>query len=163
MSFQNIFLSLGSNLGDRLSNLSLCVNLIGTELGPVINLSTIYETEPWGKSNQPNYLNQAIQIETYLEPSELLSACQHIEREMGRQRDEKWGARLIDIDIIYFGDKILTSDRLIVPHPRIAERKFVLAPLNEISPAFLHPIHQKSNQELLSKCKDVLAVKFFQP
>src|ERR1041385_7937434 len=129
MRNENVFLLIGGNLGDRLDNLSRCTDLIRAELGPIIKLSSIYETAPWGKSDQPNYLNQAIQIETKFDPTELLTRCLSIEKQLGRERDQKWGARLIDIDIIYFNDLIMNSQDLIIPHPRMAERKFVLEPL----------------------------------
>ena len=163
MLFKNIFLLLGSNLGDRLANLNQSGNLIQLQLGPIIKQSSVYETAPWGKSDQPNYLNQALQIETHLKPQELLSACLTIERLMGRHRDEKWGARLIDIDIVYFDDRIINSNELIVPHPRMTERKFVLTPLVEINPGFVHPVIKKNNRELLNVCKDELSIAVFKP
>jgi 2-amino-4-hydroxy-6-hydroxymethyldihydropteridine diphosphokinase len=148
-------------LDDRLSNLNRCTKMIGAELGEIIKLSSIYETAPWGKSDQPDYLNQAVQIETNYEPLELLSGCLTIEKKMGRARDEKWGARLIDIDIIYFNDQILNSPDLIIPHARMAERKFVLMPLTEISQSYIHPVLKKTNEELLRDCKDQLPIKYF--
>lgn len=152
---------LGGNLGDRVSNLRHCNTLIEELLGPIVENSSIYETEPWGKSDQPSFLNQALQIETSLPPMELLSACLTIEKKMGRSRDEKWGARVIDIDIIYFDGQILNSIDLILPHPRMAERKFVLTPLAEINPSFVHPVLLKTNEELLKECKDQLSVRYF--
>ena len=163
MKHKNIFLLIGSNLGDRLGNLNRCASLISTELGSIIRLSSVYETAPWGKFDQPNYLNQAVQIDTNFEPIELLSGCLTIEKQMGRERDEKWGARSIDIDIIYFNDRIVSSPNLIIPHPRMTERKFVLTPLAEISPNFIHPVLKKTNEELLKDSKDQLPVKHFYP
>lgn len=161
MLYKNVFLLLGGNLGDRVSNLRHCNTLIEELLGPIVENSSIYETEPWGKSDQPSFLNQALQIETSLPPMELLSACLTIEKKMGRSRDEKWGARVIDIDIIYFDNQILNSIDLILPHPRMAERKFVLTPLAEINPSFVHPVLLKTNEELLKECKDQLSVRYF--
>ncbi len=161
MLYKNVFLLLGGNLGDRVSNLRHCNTLIEELLGPIVENSSIYETEPWGKSDQPSFLNQALQIETSLPPMELLSACLTIEKKMGRSRDEKWGARVIDIDIIYFDGQILNSIDLILPHPRMAERKFVLTPLAEINPSFVHPVLLKTNEELLKECKDQLSVRYF--
>lgn len=158
---KNIFLLLGSNLGDRLTNLDRGRILIEELTGSIVKKSSIYETSAWGKTDQPDYLNQAVQIETALRPNELLSACLNIEKKIGRQRIEKWGARLIDIDIIYFGGKIIHSNELIIPHPRMAERRFVLVPLTEINPDFVHPILMKTNEELLKQCKDDLLVKYF--
>lgn len=162
MHYQNIFLLLGSNLGDRVSNLSKCTKLIELQIGVVINRSAIYETAPWGRANQPNFLNQALQVDSNLPPNKLLSTCLAIEKNLGRIRDETWAERIIDIDIIYFDNKIIDTDELKVPHPRMAERKFVLTPLAEISPEFLHPILKKTNRELLNECLDLLAVTVFQ-
>lgn len=159
MKYQNIFLLIGSNLGGRLSNLNRCVDLISTELGSIIKPSSVYETAPWGKSDQPNYLNQAIQIETNFGPAELLGRCLTLEKQLGRERKEKWGARVIDVDLIYFNDRIINSKDLVIPHPRMTERKFVLEPLTEISPNFMHPLLKKTNQELLTDCKDQLPIK----
>ncbi|MBI1768044.1 MAG: 2-amino-4-hydroxy-6-hydroxymethyldihydropteridine diphosphokinase [Bacteroidetes bacterium] len=163
MLYKNIFLLLGSNLGDRLSCLSLCLELIEEHVGTIIKKSSIYETTAWGRTDQPDFLNQAIEIETPFPPTELLSACQNIEKKIGRQREEKWGARTIDIDIIYFGDKIIHSNELTIPHPRMTERKFVLIPLTQISPSFVHPILKKTSEELLKQCRDELLVKYFSP
>ncbi len=163
MLSKDIFLLLGSNLGDRLSNLQLCLEFIKENAGPILKLSSVYETAAWGKTDQPDFLNQAVQIETALQPNELLSACLNIEKKIGRQRKEKWRERLIDIDIIYFNDKTINSNELVIPHPRMAERRFVLVPLTEISPDFVHPILMKTNEELLKQCIDGLLVKYFQP
>lgn len=158
---QNIFLLTGSNLGDRLRILHNCSELIELELGHIIERSPVYQTAPWGKTDQANFLNQALQIETVLQPQELLTLCLSIEKKIGRVRDAKWGARTIDIDIVYFDNKIVDLDNLKIPHPRIAERRFVLVPLNEVAPEFVHPIFKKTNAQLLQECVDPLDVKTF--
>jgi 2-amino-4-hydroxy-6-hydroxymethyldihydropteridine diphosphokinase len=161
MIHKNIFLLLGSNSGDRFSQLRTAIEFIGKEIGNVVATSKIYETAPWGKADQPHFLNQAIKIETLLSPNELLVKVQSIEQVLGRTRVEKWGERSIDIDVIYFADKIIDNSDLIIPHPHLAERRFVLIPLVEISPEFVHPMLQKSNAELLKECNDTLTVKEF--
>lgn len=161
MPYQNIFLLLGSNLGGRLENLNKCTALIELQIGSLINRSSVYETAPWGKADQDNFLNQALQIESSLQPHELLQACVAIEKKIGRVRSQKWEARTIDIDIIYFDNKIIDNCDLKIPHSRIAERRFVLVPINEIAAEFVHPIFLKTNAQLLQDCTDPLDVKFF--
>jgi 2-amino-4-hydroxy-6-hydroxymethyldihydropteridine diphosphokinase len=161
MIHKNIFLLLGSNVGDRPGQLSMAIDLIEKEIGKTIVMSKIYETAPWGKADQPHFLNRAIEIESQFSPHELLNKVKSIEQTLGRTRLEKWGERSIDIDIIYFEDKIIDSSHLVIPHPHIAERRFVLTPLVEISPEFVHPLLKKSNTELLMECKDTLDVTAF--
>jgi 2-amino-4-hydroxy-6-hydroxymethyldihydropteridine diphosphokinase len=161
MLHRNIFLLLGSNSGDRAGQLKLANEFVEREMGTIVARSAIYETAPWGKTNQPHFLNQALQIESPLSPGELLLKVQLIESTLGRTRLEKWGERSIDIDIIYFGDKIIRAPDLVIPHPHLAERKFVLVPLAEIRPEFTHPVLQKSNAQLLRMCDDPLTVKEF--
>jgi len=161
MNHKDIFLLIGGNSGDRLGQLKIASELITKEIGATVAKSKIYETAPWGKEDQPHFLNQAIKIETPFSPSELLIKVQGIEQKLGRTRVEKWGERLIDIDIIYFGNKIIDKSDLVIPHPHLTERKFVLIPLTEISPEFVHPVLQKSNAQLLKDCRDTLPVKEF--
>jgi len=158
---ENVFLLLGSNLGDRLVCLRYGIAEIERHLGLVVRRSQIYETAPWGKTDQPNYLNQAVQIETQLSSSDLLNKMLDIEKSLGRTREEKWAARTLDIDLIYFGNQIIQTPHLIVPHPRIAERRFVLTPLAEISSDFIHPVLKKTNTTLLKECSDGSSVKIF--
>ena len=148
-------------MGDRLSNLNKGAKLIETQIGSILKRSAVYETAAWGKTDQPNFLNQALHVKSTLLPIELLESCLTIEKKMGRIRDEKWAERTIDIDIIYFDNKIIDSEELKIPHPRLAERRFVLMPLVEISPEFVHPVLRKTNQELLAICPDKLAVDVF--
>ena len=154
-----IYLLLGSNLADRLSNLRTAANLLQQEGVKILNESSVYETEPWGTSNQPWFLNVVLQVETLLSENELLGVCLKVEQEMGRVRDKKWGARLIDIDILYFNDSILKTENLAIPHPGIEERRFTLMPLCEIAPEETHPVLNQSQVILLSKCQDRLDCK----
>ena len=126
------FLGLGTNLSDRHKNLSNAIDLIGKQIGEVIKQSSIHETKAWGKTDQPDFLNMVIQVETTLSPQKLLEKCLSIEDQIGRIRKEKWGPRLIDIDILYYNDLKIEEENLKIPHPFINEREFVLKPLTEI-------------------------------
>jgi 2-amino-4-hydroxy-6-hydroxymethyldihydropteridine diphosphokinase len=156
-----IFLLTGGNLGDRLEYLQKAYKLIESKVGTVLEKSSIYETAPWGYSEQQAFLNQVLCITTTLQPMELLQQLLCIELEMGRQRLEKMGPRVIDIDILFYGNQIISTPDLIVPHPRISERRFVLTPLGEIAPDFIHPVLKKTINELLEICGDQLEVKFY--
>lgn len=153
-----VFLLLGSNLGDRPQVLAAAREAIGEQAGSIVNQSAIYETAPWGITDQPAFLNQVIEISTSLLPEDLLRIILNIEHDLGRVRYERWGARVIDIDILYFGQTVMDSARLTLPHPRIQDRRFVLAPLAEIAPNFLHPVLQKTSSKLLEECPDTSAV-----
>lgn len=158
---RNIFLLLGSNSGDRAAQLTRATELIEREVGIVITRSKRYETAPWGKSDQPDFLNQVLRLESPLTPVDLLFKVQEIEQTLGRTPTVKWGERSIDIDILYFDDTVIDIPGLTVPHAHLAERRFVLVPLAEISPAFVHPLLRKTNLELLTACEDPLSVKEF--
>ncbi len=151
-----IYLLLGSNLGDRLDNLRIAIRLLQREKIKILNESSIYETEPWGTRDQPWFYNAVLQIETSFKENELLAVCLKVEEEMGRKRSEKWGARLIDIDILYYKDSVVESDNLTIPHPGIKDRRFTLMPLSEIAGEETHPVFGKSQVILLSKCTDEL-------
>lgn len=157
-AFQNVFLLLGSNLGDRLQILESAEMLIKERIGKIQSASSIYETAPWGVLDQPAFLNQILIVSTALSPEEVLRIVLEIEHELGRVRYERWGARVIDIDMLYYQDLILDSARLTLPHPRLHERRFTLVPLNEIAPDFIHPFLQKTTSQLLSECSDPGAV-----
>jgi 2-amino-4-hydroxy-6-hydroxymethyldihydropteridine diphosphokinase len=128
--------------------------LIQSRIGVLSKRSSFYETAPWGVVDQPAYLNQVLEVSTQLQPEEVLRYILEIEHELGRVRYERWGARVIDIDLLYFGDDIRDTARLTLPHPRLHERKFVLIPMVEIAPDFIHPLFQKSQATLLSDCTD---------
>ena len=153
-----VFLLLGSNLGDRPQVLAAAREMIAGQAGSIVNQSAIYETAPWGITDQPAFLNQVLEITTSLLPEDLLRIILNIEHDLGRIRYERWGARVIDIDILYFGQTIMDSARLTLPHPRIQDRRFVLAPLAEIAPGFIHPVLQKTTSKLLEQCPDTSAV-----
>ncbi len=153
-----VFLLLGSNLGDRPQVLEAAREAIGEQAGSIVSQSAVYETAPWGITDQPAFLNQVIEISTTLLPEDLLRIILNIEHDLGRVRYERWGARVIDIDILYFGQTVMDSARLTLPHPRIQDRRFVLAPLAEIAPGFLHPLLQKTSSKLLEECPDTSAV-----
>ena len=156
---EGIFLLLGSNLGDRKQSLARANELIRSEIGQIETSSALHVSSAWGLSEQPDFLNQVIFVKTDLEPKEVLSRIQKIEIDLGRERYEKWGPRIIDIDILYFGNRIIENSELVVPHPGIPDRRFTLEPLNEIAPDFVHPILHKTNKELLDLCEDSLGVK----
>lgn len=154
----HVYLLLGSNLGDRFQVLASARRFLAAEAGTIVSQSAIYETAPWGLTDQPAFLNQVLQIQTQLLPEELLRVVLNIEHELGRVRYERWGARIIDIDMLYYGDMVMGSARLTLPHPRMQDRRFVLTPLAEIAPDFLHPILQQTSEQLLLQCTDTSLV-----
>ena len=154
-----VCLLIGSNLGDRALNLERCLKSLKNILGQIESVSFIYETEAWGKTDQPSFFNLALLINTNYNPFEVLEITQRIEKELGRIRKEKWGERIIDIDIIFFNDDIIETESLIIPHPRLADRKFVLAPLLEIIPNYKHPIFNETIISLNRICTDNLNAK----
>jgi 2-amino-4-hydroxy-6-hydroxymethyldihydropteridine diphosphokinase len=154
-----VYLLIGGNMGDRMANLRLAMEAIEKEIGPIQKMSSIYETAAWGNTQQPDFLNQALLVHTHWDASKVMTCLLTIEKEMGRERSVPMGPRTIDLDIIYFNEEILDLPSLTIPHPRLAERKFVLLPLTEIAPDFMHPIFNKSNASLLKECGDSLAVQ----
>ncbi len=155
----NVFLLLGSNLGERELLLQKAINEINENIGPVIKQSSIYETQSWGLENEPNYLNQVISAKTNLAANAVLINVLAIEKKLGRERYEKWGSRLIDIDILFFNDEVIEQAELLVPHPHLHKRRFTLEPLAEIAPNLLHPKLNKTIMELKSILDDNLVVK----
>ncbi len=153
-----IYLLLGSNLGSKSNHLQIAKDWLAETVGAILKQSSIYETESWGVADEPSYLNQVIEIDTALAPQQLLTAILAIEERMGRVREKRWHSRTIDIDILFYNDQIIDSDRLQIPHPRIHERNFTLIPLAEITPAFIHPTLHKSIAELLTASQDSLKV-----
>ena len=148
-----IFLLLGSNLGDRAGILQQARQMIAAK-AEIIAQSSIYETEPWGLTDQPAFLNQVIEIASMEKPEVLLKQLLEIEQELGRVRKVRWGARLIDIDILYYGNTVLDSPELILPHPRLKDRRFTLVPLAERAAEFVDPKLKKSVSQLLEECPD---------
>ena len=147
---KNIFLALGTNLGDRLANLETAIQNMPPDM-PVIKRSSIYETPPWGFLEQPAFLNMVLQVETEFSPWKLLKFLKKLEGSMGREKTFRNGPRLIDIDILFYGNLKFEKSGLVIPHPSIAERAFVLVPLAEIAPDFLHPVLKVTIQDLLNK------------
>ncbi|TZF82693.1 2-amino-4-hydroxy-6-hydroxymethyldihydropteridine diphosphokinase [Pedobacter sp. BS3] len=154
-----VFLLLGSNLGDRFSYLKQAITLISRHIGQVVRQSAVYETASWGNEQQPDYLNQVLEIETKLSPEDLLSQVLKIEKTMGRIRHEKWGARIIDIDILFYDNRIVDESDLIIPHPYLHQRRFTLVPLVELAPDFMHPKLKQPLKELLEALTDNLEVR----
>jgi len=157
------YIQLGSNLGDRQQQLQMAVQAFEEKAGKVELLSSIYETAPWGVSNQEPFLNQVFSAQTNLEPTALLEVLLGIENEMGRQRSPElhWGPRTIDLDILFYGDQIVEDNSLQIPHPQLANRRFVLTPLNDIAPQLTHPVLKKTVEQLLAECPDLLPVNTF--
>ncbi len=156
-----VFILIGGNLGNRELNLSKSTKLLKKNSCTIVNESCLYETAPWGNSNQPNFLNQVIELETETEPYEFMELLLEIEYKLGRERSEKNAARTIDMDILFFNTEIIDTHKLSVPHPRMMERMFVLKPLAEIAGNFVHPVYNKTIKELLKNCTDKLSVKKF--
>ncbi|HAA11981.1 MAG TPA: 2-amino-4-hydroxy-6-hydroxymethyldihydropteridine diphosphokinase [Cytophagales bacterium] len=158
---QGIYILLGTNLGDREENLLQARRLIGQRVGKVLRSSNVYATAAWGITEQPDFLNQVVIVETAMSPNDLLKALLQIEQDMGRVRIVKWGERIIDLDVLYYHDTILDTQDLKIPHVGIAERRFTLVPLVELSADAIHPVLGKSQRQLLAECPDVSEVKLF--
>jgi 2-amino-4-hydroxy-6-hydroxymethyldihydropteridine diphosphokinase len=152
------YLLLGTNMGNREYNISAAIDLIESRCGKITAKSSLYETEAWGLKEQSDFLNTCICINTQLLPTELLSETKKIESELGRKETTNWGPRIIDIDILFFGNEIVNLPDLKIPHPYIIERRFTLLPLVEIAPGFIHPQQNKTLAELLELCTDQSSV-----
>jgi len=153
------YLLIGGNLGNRKENLLTAISLINEQCGSLTKSSSIYETEAWGKTDQPSFLNQALEISTSLNARQLMRKILKIEKEMGRIREEKLGPRIIDVDILLFDNEIHDLRFLKIPHPEMQNRRFVLVPIAEIDPTLQHPILKKTIAELLEECPDNLEVR----
>jgi 2-amino-4-hydroxy-6-hydroxymethyldihydropteridine diphosphokinase len=156
-----VYLALGSNLGNRLSNLKEAIAALRPLVRPEI-CSPVYETPPWGYPDQPRFLNQAIQASTTLEPESLLDHLKEVEGRIGRTATFRYGPRLIDLDILFYDDVVYEADRLEIPHPRLPGRAFVLVPLADIAPQLRHPILGVTVRELLSVV-DVREITWYAP
>ena len=153
-----VYLSLGSNIGNRTKYLNDALQLIEEKIGKIEKKSSVYETEPWGKTDQPMFLNMTILVNSTLLPELLLIQILEIEQTLGRIRIEKWSERVIDIDILFFNNDIINQPDLVIPHPFLHQRRFVLEPLNEISPNLIHPVLEKTINELLENFPDKITI-----
>lgn len=155
------YLLLGSNLGNSKTQLSKAIAQIEKQIGKVTRQSSLYSTAAWGNTTQPDFLNQVIIVETSLTARQTMEAILNLEKKMGRLRTVKNAPRIIDIDILFFNKEIIDQKDLSVPHPQIQNRRFVLVPLNELSPNLVHPALKRSVHQLLLHCADTLNVKKF--
>ncbi|MFZ3072912.1 MAG: 2-amino-4-hydroxy-6-hydroxymethyldihydropteridine diphosphokinase [Thermodesulfobacteriota bacterium] len=157
---RGVFISIGSNVGDRAENLKEAVRMLAEDPEKIrlIKESSFYETSAWGKTNQRDFFNCAVEIETSLSPGALLDFLKEIEKKFGRTPEGRWAERPIDLDIVLYGGEVLEEEGLTIPHPYAHERAFVLAPLAEIAPKAVHPVFGKTIAELASSVKDTLKV-----
>ena len=153
------YLLIGGNQGDRPARLAAARNFIRATGGDMLLASSIYETAAWGKTDQPDFLNQALKVSTDQDAQAWLLTLLGIEEKMGRRRDQRYGPRIIDIDILFFNNSIIATPQLTIPHPEIQNRRFALAPMEEIAPFFIHPVLGRTVRELLAACTDPLTVK----
>ncbi len=180
MLIKEVYILLGSNRGDRLDYLTSALRMISIQAGLIVRKSAVYESAPWGFDDSTNFLNQVVEIETKLPPEELLEQLLTIESRLGRIRpfnacgcsipsgldgfsdqnpgsrhsDNLYASRTIDLDILFYGDRLVFTDNLMIPHPRLHERRFTLVPLNEIAPGLVHPLLKKKISTLLGECRD---------
>jgi 2-amino-4-hydroxy-6-hydroxymethyldihydropteridine diphosphokinase len=155
---KKVYFLLGSNMGDSTAQLALARKKITQKIGKITRMSSLYKTAAWGNTQQPDFINQVIIVETNLSPENTLKSALAIESSMGRTRVVKNEPRVIDIDILFFNKAIIETQNLIVPHPFIQERNFVLTPLNELSPKLIHPKLKETVNALKQKCADKLTV-----
>ncbi len=158
-----VYFSIGGNLGDREKNLAMCMHMLDLSIGSKLKLSSLYETKAWGNAHQPDFLNLVAKYNTNLAAEDVLKKTIEIEDKLGRERKERWGSRTIDIDILFFNLDIIYTNNLIVPHPLMHKRKFVLIPLLEIEPELIHPKLNLSVKELVTACGDELEIKKYNP
>jgi 2-amino-4-hydroxy-6-hydroxymethyldihydropteridine diphosphokinase len=157
-----VFLALGTNLGDRPANLRAAIAALPPSI-VVRQSSPVYETPPWGFTDQPAFLNMAVKAETRLEPAALLATLKRIEQELGRAPTVRWGPRIIDMDILFYDDLVLETPEATIPHPRLHERAFVLIPLADIAPDLRHPVLGKTVAEMLAECDTSGIKQYGQP
>ena len=156
-----VFFLLGSNLGDRVQLMADARHLIEARIAPLMCSSQLYESAPWGNTQQPYFLNQAIELQSDLAADVLLKACLSVEKQLGRRRAARYAPRSIDIDLLYYGQQVIQRPGLRLPHPEIARRRFTLVPMVEIAPNWMHPLLKKRQKELLLSCTDRLHVQPF--
>ncbi|MXV15385.1 2-amino-4-hydroxy-6-hydroxymethyldihydropteridine diphosphokinase [Hufsiella ginkgonis] len=154
-----VYLLLGSNLGNRESYLQQARLHIAHKIGEIATESSLYSTESWGKTDQPEFINQVIVVNSALSAEEVLREVLHIEQLLGRERSQKWDSRTIDIDILFYGAEIIDTPDLVIPHPQLHLRNFTLVPLAELSPGLVHPALHLSIEEIIENSSDKLAVK----
>ncbi len=154
-----MFLLTGCNLGNRQEQLHLACLAVEERIGTVTGKSAIYETSAWGVHDQPDYLNQVLRVITGLRPREVLLQIGELEIKLGRRSGPHWGAREMDVDILLYDDEVLNETGLQIPHPRMAQRRFVLTPLAELAPDLIHPVSGERIADMLLVCKDPLAVR----
>ena len=162
MASESVFVLLGSNLGDRELLVNQACKMMGERCGEIVAKSRLYESEPWGFRAEHWFLNQVVKMETSLSPDALMTELLAIEKELGRDRTtphEGYVSRPIDLDILYFGDKIIETQLVTAPHPRLHQRRFTLLPLCDVAPDFVHPTLKKTNLQLLDECQDTGIVK----
>jgi 2-amino-4-hydroxy-6-hydroxymethyldihydropteridine diphosphokinase len=158
-----LYLLLGSNLGDRKSQMDKALHLIPEMIGQITSQSSFYETEPWGFSSEKLFLNIALQTLTFLSPEEVIQKIGEIEKMFGRERSGGgYSSRTMDIDILFYDDLVIDQELLKIPHPRLQDRRFVLVPLNEIANELIHPVFRKTIGELLQDCTDTKNVRKFE-
>ena len=156
-----VILGIGGNTGDRLTNLMLASGLLNERLGSITGFSPIIESEPWGFQTDNWFLNQILVVETNTRPDQLLKVCLDIETIMGRHRTKTYSDRIMDIDILFYDELVFSEGGLIIPHPRLHERLFVLKPLYSIRPKQIHPVLGLTVQEMLETCEDDSKTKWF--
>lgn len=155
---KEVYLLTGSNIGRRAEMLRKAEEYIEGRIGRVEKKSMVYETAPWGKSDQRCFLNQVLVCTTSLSAPEVLQNIFEIEQLLGRVRGEKWGPRTIDIDILYYAKEVICLDLLTIPHPELHRRRFTLVPLAEVAPQYIHPLLKKTQYALLQECSDIAEV-----
>ncbi|MEY4273746.1 MAG: 2-amino-4-hydroxy-6-hydroxymethyldihydropteridine diphosphokinase [Bacteroidota bacterium] len=155
---KHVFLSLGGNLGNTQEIFERTYPMIENKVGPILQKSSLYQTAAWGLTDQADFLNQVVLLESSLTPNEILAEIQVIEKALGRERQVTWGPRTLDLDILFIDQELIQESDLQIPHPHIQDRKFILIPLHEIAADLNHPIYNKSIRELLNESKDTSAV-----
>lgn len=156
---RDLYILLGSNMGNSVQQLKTAIDILDKKLGKHISASSLYKTKAWGNTEQPDFYNQVIIYKSNLRPLQIFEITQQTEKEMGRERKEKWGPRIIDIDILFLGSMVYYSDVLTVPHPQLYKRRFTLEPLCELAPTFVHPVKNLNLEKLLKQCPDLLGVE----